>query len=254
MLKNHYFFNLMALGLCLIGTEPSLAQTSANGSAKSTHSISKVSFTPPPDDGQPDRTEGAGSRGGPCAQDADPTANTLPLRALVPKTNKGLTLAERPTLYVHLPATSAKQVALSLREEGTKQHSQTFFPITGTSGLISLKPSDDSPPLEVGKTYQWAVVVLCGERPNPNDPAITAWVRRVALSQPKNQSTALQQAAWYGQNGVWYDALASLAEAKRNQSNNKALTDNWIDFLKSAGLEAMATEPIQELRSSTAAP
>jgi Domain of Unknown Function (DUF928) len=253
MLNNHYFFNLITLGLLLIGTEPTLAQLSSNGSARSVNSIARVSFTPPPDDKQPDRTAGAGSRGGKCTQEATvPTADTPPLRALVP-TNRGLTLAERPTFYVHLPETSAKQVALSIKEEGTKYHSQTFFPITGTAGIISLKPSDSSPPLEVGKTYQWAVVLLCGERPNPNDPAITSWVRRVALSQPTNQGTALQQAAWYGQNGIWYDALASLAEARRTQPNDKALIDDWTDFLKSAGLDAMATEPIQVLHSSTAA-
>ncbi|MGA7953768.1 MAG: DUF928 domain-containing protein [Gloeobacterales cyanobacterium] len=255
MLNNHYFFNLITVGLLLIGAEPTLAQPAANGSARSDNSITRVSFEPPPDDKQPDRTAGAGSRGGQCPQDATvPTANTPPLMALVPTTNRGLTLAERPTFYVYLPETSAKQVALSIKEEGTKYHSQTFFPITGTSGIISLKPSDNSPPLEVGKNYQWAMVLLCDERPNPNDPAIASWVRRVALSKPTNQGTALQQAAWYGQNGVWYDALASLAEARRIQSNNKALTDDWTNLLKSAGLGPIATEPIQVLHSSTAAP
>jgi Domain of Unknown Function (DUF928) len=255
MLNNHYFFNLMTVGLWLIGMKPTLAQSAANSPARSNYSINRVSFTPPPDDKQPGRTTGAGSRGGQCTQEATaPTANTPPLMALVPKGNRGLTLAERPTFYVHLPETSAKQVVLSLKEDGTKDHSQTLFPITGTSGIISLKPSDSSPPLEVGKTYQWAVVLLCGERPNPNDPAITAWVRRVALAQPKNQGTTLQQAAWYGQNGIWYDALASLAESRRTQSDNKALTDDWTDFLKSAGLEAIATESIQDVQASTAAP
>jgi hypothetical protein len=255
MLNNYYFFNLITLGLLLSGAEPTFAQPSTTTSAVSDHSSNRVSFTPPPDDKLPGRTVGAGSRGGQCTQEATASmANTSPLRALVPTTNKGLTLAEHPTFFVHLPATSAKQVALSIQEEGTKYHSQTFFPITGTSGIISLKPSDNSPPLEVGKTYQWAVVLVCGERPNPNDPAIVSWVRRIAPSQPPNQGTALQRAAWYGRYGYWYDALASLAEARRTQFNNKDLATNWTDFLKSAGLDAMATEPIQDLRASTAAP
>jgi hypothetical protein len=174
--------------------------------------------------------------------------------ALVPTANRGLTQAEHPTFFVHLPATSARQAVLSIREEGTKPHSQTFFPISGTSGIISLKPSDNSPPLEVDKAYQWAVVLLCGERPNPNDPAVASWVRRVALSQPTKQKTVLQQAAWYGEQGYWYDALASLAEARRSQSNNKAVADNWTNFLKSAGLDGIATERVLELQASTAAP
>jgi hypothetical protein len=165
--------------------------------------------------------------------------------ALVPTTNRGLTLAARPTFWIYLPATTAKQVVLSLREEGTKHHSQTFFPITRTSGIISLQPSEDSFPLEVGKTYQWAVVLICGERPNPNDPAIASWVRRVARTQPTNQGTALARAAWYGEQGVWYDALDSLAEARRSQSNNQSLIVIWTDFLNSVGLKAIATEPLQ---------
>jgi hypothetical protein len=164
---------------------------------------------------------------------------------LVPTTNTGLTVAERPTFWVYLPKTSAKQVVLSIREEGTKHHSQTFFPITGASGIISLQPSENSPPLEAGKTYQWAVVLICGERPSPNDPAIASWVRRVAPPQPTNQGTALAQAAWYGERGIWYDALDSLAEARRTQSHNQALTGIWTEFLNSAGLEAISTQPLQ---------
>jgi Domain of Unknown Function (DUF928) len=257
MLKNSYVFKFFTVWLLLSGAESTFAQPSATTSAMSDHSGNRVYFTPPPDDSLPRRTVGAGSRGGQCSQDATaPIANTSPFRALVPTTNEGVTLAEHPTFFIHLPATSAKRAVLSIQEEGTgkEQHSQTSFPITATSGIISLKPSDNSLPLEVGKTYRWAVVLVCGERPNPNDPAITAWVRRVALSQPKNQGTTLQRAAWYGRYGYWYDALASLAEARRTQSNNKDLANNWADFLKSAGLEAMATEPIQELHASTAAP
>ena len=255
MLNNHYFFNLITVGLLLIGIKPTIAQPTANSPARSESAMprarsapARVFFKPPPDDKQPDRTAGAGSRGGhgQCPQDATiPTANTPPLMALVPTTNRGLTLAERPTFWVYLPETSAKQVVLSIREEGIKHHSQTFFPITGTSGIISLKPPEDSPPLEVGKTYQWAVVLVCGERSSPNDPTIASWVDRVALPQPINQGTALQQAAWYGEQGIWYDALDSLAEARRTQSNNKALTDIWTDFFNSVGLEAISTEPLR---------
>jgi Domain of Unknown Function (DUF928) len=257
MLKNRYVFKFFTVWLLLSGAEPTFAQPSATTSAVSDHLSNRVSFTPPPDDNLPGRTVGAGSRGGQCSQDATaPIANASSLRALVPTTNKGLTLAAHPTFFVHLPATSAKKAVLSIQEEGTgtEQHSQTSFPITGTSGIVSLKPSDNSPPLEVGKMYRWAVVLVCGERPNPNDPAIVSLVRRIAPSQPPNQGTALQRAAWYGRYGYWYDALASLAEARRTQANNKDLASNWTDFLKSAGLDAIATEPIQELRASTAAP
>ncbi|GBF78626.1 hypothetical protein AsFPU1_0015 [Aphanothece sacrum FPU1] len=168
---------------------------------------------------------------------------------LAPTTNTGLTIAERPTFFVYLPETSAKQVVLSIREEGITHLSQTFFPITGESGIISFRPSSDSPPLEVGKTYQWIVVLVCGQRPSPNDPAIASWVRRVALSGQIKQGSALEQAAWYGERGIWYDALTFLVQARRSrpgaQPNNQDLTDIWIQFLESGGLKAIATESLR---------
>lgn len=246
MLNNRYCFSLITAGLLLVGTKSTLAQTPTKSPARTETTISRISFKPPSNDKQPDRTAGAGARGGRCPEDAIvSTANTPPLMALVPTTNAGLTLAQRPTFWVYLPKTAAKQVVLSIKEGGIQHHSQTFFSIAERSGIISLQPSEDSPPLEVGKTYQWAVVLICGERPNPNDPAIVSWISRVASPQPKNQGTALVQAAWYGERGIWYDALDSLAEARRVEADDRTLTDIWTEFLKSAGLGEIATEPVE---------
>lgn len=251
MLNNRYFFNLFTVGLLLIATQPIVAQPPTKSPARKESTISRISFKPPSDDKQPTRTAGAGARGRQCSEDAIvSTASTPPLMALVPTTNAGLTLAQRPTFWVYLPKTSAKQVVLSIKEEGFQHHSQTFFSIEGKSGIISLKPSQDSTPLEVGKTYQWAVVLICGERPNPNDPSIVSWISRVASPEPKNQGTALIQAAWYGERGIWYDALDSLAEARHAEANDKALTNIWTEFLRSAGLGEIATEPLIPIQNS----
>jgi hypothetical protein len=247
MLNNQRLLNLMFIGLLLLGTAPTVAQPTTNRSARTDRTLTEVDFKPPPEDQKPERTEGAGSRhGGRCPQDATvPTGEPPTLMALVPTTNTGLTLAERPTFWVYLSKTSAKKMVLSIREEGTTHHSQTFVPLTGGAGLISLQPNPDSPPLEVGKTYQWAVVLVCGERPSPNDPAIASWVRRVALSQPQPQGTALEQAAWYGERGIWYDALESLARARRAQPDNNELLRIWTEFLESEGLGEIAAQPLR---------
>ncbi len=247
MLNNQRLLNLMTIGLLLLGTAPTIAQPTTNRSARTDRTLIKVLFKPPPKDKKPERTEGAGSRhGGQCPQDVTlSTTETPSLMALVPKTNTGLILAERPTFWVYLPKTSARQLVLSIREEGTTHHSQTFVPITGGSGIISLQPNHDSPPLEVGKSYQWAVVLVCGERPSPNSPVIASWVRRVALPQPQPQGKALEQAAWHASRGIWYDALEFLAQAQRAQPDNNELLRIWTEFLKSQGLGAITTEPLR---------
>ena len=247
MLNNQRLLNLMTVGLLLLGTAPTIAQSTTNRSARTNRILTRVLFRPPPDDQKPDRTEGAASRhGGRCPQDANLTAEIpLSLMPLVPATNSGLTLAPRPTFWVYLPKTTAQQVVLSIKEKGTKHHSQTFLPIVGTSGTIALQPSENSPPLEVGKTYQWSVVLVCGERPTPNDPGVAAWVRRVALSELRDRGSALEQAAWYGEQGIWYDALNSLVQARRSQPDNQDLKGIWADFLSSGGLKAISTEPLR---------
>lgn len=252
MLNNQRLLNLITTGLLLLGTAPTIAQPTSNLSTRTDRTITRVLFKPPPEDKKPERTQGAGSRhDGQCPRDVSPT-NVAKLSSerpsmvpLVTTDNTGLTLAERPTFFIYLPETSAKQIVLSIREEGTTHHSQTFFPLTGVSGIINLQPSPDSPPLEVGKTYQWAVVLVCGERPNPNDPAIAASVRRISSPQSIKQGTALEQASWYGEQGIWYDALTSLVKARRSQPNNQDLTDIWVQFLESGGLADISAKPLQ---------
>lgn len=245
MLNNKRLLNLITLGLLLLSTAPIMAQSSANPSATTDRTLRRVEFVPPSDEKKPEeRTAGGGSRqDGQCLQDttsaalANSPSSQSSLMLLVPPNNFGLTRAERPKLWIDLPETPARQVVLSIRESGTTHHSKTFIPITGESGMIALQPEPDSPPLEVGKTYQWSVVLVCGEKPSPNDPAFETWVRRVDSSEPINQGSALEQAAWYGKQGIWYDALNSLIEARRSQPHDRELKDILYKFLESGGLK-----------------
>ena len=249
-------FMPMSVGLLLLaGTTPTLAQPSAEGTTqvparnadKLRSPMIQVLFKPSRS-GQPPTTRGAGSRNDRyCLQDT-PTKGKPTLTALVPTNQSSLTWAERPTFWVYLPKTSARQIVLSVKEEGSQQHSQRFLPITGESGIIGVQFAKNSPPLEVGKSYQWAIVLVCGDRPSPNDPVVTAWVQRAAPSQPlNNQQAALEQAVRYGEQGIWYDALTTLAVARRSQSDNPALAKIWADFLAqpSVGLGAIANEPLR---------
>jgi len=166
---------------------------------------------------------------------------------LVPSdSNYGLTIAEHPTFLVYLPQTSAKQVVLSFIEEDNQLHSQTFIPLKGEPGIVSIKSANNSPPLEVGKTYKWALVLVCGEKASPNDPVVTSWVRRVPLPQlQSHQQTSLEQADTYSEQGIWYDPVLALAQTKNTQPDNQNIAGIWNDFLKSAGLEAIATQPLR---------
>lgn len=233
---------------------PIFAQTSIEGknqiptrpSDKAQNPVSQVLFKPS-GSGNPPPTRGAGSRNDRhCSQDIAP--QPLVLTALVPSNQLGLTWAERPTVWIYLPKTSARQMVLSVKLEGSRQLFQRFLPITGEPGILGIPFAENSPPLEVGKSYQWAVVLICGDRPSPNDPFVTAWVQRVAPSHPlKNQQSVLERAVRYGEQGVWYDALTALAAARRSQPTDPALAKIWADFLAqpSVNLEAFAIAPLR---------
>lgn len=212
-----------------------------------------IQFRPSRDAPMPDRTSGAGSRTNfYCPQDkAFPvsSAQSQPfLAALVPQSNNGLTLSARPTFWVHLPKTAAQQAVLSVRAEDGTFHSQSFIPIPEAEGIASFELPENAPELAVNKTYQWTVVLLCGERPSPNDPAVMAWVRRVnppaSMPPSLSRSSVLRQADWYSQNGFWYDAVSSLASLRRAHSEDGAIARVWSGFLASAGLQSLSAEPV----------
>ena len=209
-----------------------------------------VLFQPPPEEEQPKDTEGAASRQlGECA------ANNLefesqsgieklpPLTALVPQNNYGLTTQERPNLWVYLPNTS-KQAILSIKKADKTPHWQQLVDLDGNRGIIGIKLSKDAPALEIGTDYQWAVILVCGDRPSPNDPVVTSWIKRIEKinSQPLSTSK-LAEASVYAQQGIWYDAIDILISEKPSQNNWQ---DLWNDYLESANLTRFANRPVVE--------
>jgi Domain of Unknown Function (DUF928) len=252
MLNNQQLIGLITIGLFVMGMQPRIAQSTANIPTPTNFSkLQRIIFKPPSNEGKPKSTSSAGSRSNwQCPQDATSTttsSNQTPIMSLVPPdSNYGLTTAEHPTFLVYLPQTSVKQLVLSLITENNQLYSQTFIPIKGEPGIISIKSADSSPTLEVGKNYQWALELICGEKPSPNDPVISSWVRRVALPQLQSQQrTTLEQADIYSEQGIWYDAVITLAQIRNAQHNNQVIANIWTDFLKSVGLEAIATQPLR---------
>ena len=226
-----------------------------------------VLFQPPPEEEQPEDSEGAASRQNPkCDQDVfiarseiggnkpakdtdTPTPNgmaTLPvnLTAIVPRGNSGLTTAKRPTFWVYLPQTSARQAILAIKE-GNNPHWQQSINLTEKAGIMGIEMPQHAPALELGKNYQWAVILVCGDQPNPNDPVVTAGIKRIDRSQIRGKQSiataGLGKAALYASQGIWYDALDILIAEKPFFDN---WDDIWARYLQSGGLNKIANKPI----------
>lgn len=196
----------------------------------------------PPGNGTPKDTSSGGSRDGlRCSQ------NKQSIQPLMPKRNYGLTLEERPAIFVYIPETSARKIVLAFRSE-TGDYKRVFLPITTRSGIVSFTLPNWEPPLTVGKNYQWSLVVVCGETVQPDDPVVRGWVQRVARSHQieseLKQKTAIEQVMWYGANGYWYDLLKVITRARQLHPNDTKLTALWRDLLGTVGLSAIASEPL----------
>ena len=115
--------------LLVIGSVPALGQsflqeavlTLDRNPSKAQKPIKQILFKPPTDE-EPPPTRGAGSRNDRlCSQDAlvdqsSLSSQPLALTALVPPNQSNLTWAERPTVWVYVPETSARQIVLSVRD------------------------------------------------------------------------------------------------------------------------------------------
>ncbi len=213
-----------------------------------------VLFEPPPESQQPESTESAASRQhGQCFQDIsdnqpqESLKDSAKLMPIVPNGNFALTLSDRPNFWVYLPQTSAKQAILTIKEEGANPHWQQSVNLTGETGIVGIPLSDDAPALEIDKNYQWAMILVCGNMPNPNDPVVAAWIKRIDKSQISqrpslNYSTELEKAADYAKQGIWYDALDILVAAKNSSVDN--WQDNWVKYLQSGALDGITNKPI----------
>jgi len=185
----------------------------------------------PPKEGKPDNSSGAGSRSEQkCPGD---TVSNPPFTAIVPRDTVGLTVAAYPRFWVYIPPTSAKRAVLTLQRKTYQV--QSSVNLTGKGEIVGLTAKETAPPLEIGQTYQWAVVLVCGDQPSPNDPVVKAQVRRVSLSTPAPLGDQLTVAEWYGERGIWYDTLNALAESPKSES--------WLELLNSVGLGQIATQP-----------
>lgn len=240
--KPNYSFrlirSLIVLGIVSIPMAIANAETEIN---------TTVLFQPPSEEEQPENTEGAASRGNKvCSQDSPVSSqqmqNRINLTAVVPNNNYGLTLKERPIFWVYLPPTSAKQVILTVKEEESKPHWQQSVNLTEEVGIMGIKLSDDAPILEVGKNYQWVVILVCNDRPHPNDPVVTSWIKRIDTQVSEGSPTELEKAANYARQGIWYDALNILV----TETSIDNWQNIWLEYLHSGGLDEVANEPIIE--------
>nr|WP_290226654.1 DUF928 domain-containing protein [Trichocoleus desertorum] len=202
------------------------------------------SVRPSVKDGPGGRTSG-GSRPGTCL-------GRNSITALIPAAQtKGLTTERFPTLFFHVPPTAAKTAEFVLQNENKQQVYRTKLRLAGQPGVTSFKlPAIAASGLEAGKSYRWFFSVICDEAApdKSGNPYVMGWIKHVnpnpALVQQLRQASPRDRVALYQRSGFWYEALNTLAQLRRSAPRDAALAKDWVNLLRSAGLDRVTGEPL----------
>lgn len=236
---------VLSVGMLLFSGSPSFAEANIDGPNLQANRIqSSFGFTPPPSNGQPRTTRAGGKRDQLCNQ----TTPTTPLRLLLPPSNEGHTTAAHPSFQVYIPETAAQNVFWKLEDQEGQYHYHTVQSIPQGSGIVTVKMPETAPALESGQSFKVSLAVICGTALDPSDPVVEGWITRIAPTSTlvANPEMSLARVADYAQNGVWFDAVNTLAELLRSQPNNPAIETAWEELLTSVGLESIETAKLLE--------
>ncbi|MBH8561881.1 DUF928 domain-containing protein [Nostoc sp. CENA67] len=229
----------------------------------SSSSVGTIAQTAPPSWPQPDSGNPGGRvRGGAKRCISYPLVNP-PLTALVPFTQEpnstanvwGLTTEANPTFWVYTPYSKdsvTKDCAFTtefvLQDEDSNLIYNKAIALSAQPGVISISLPANAPSLEIGKQYHWFLIINCDSN-QPSPPTyIEGVIQRINLkpeiAQKLKSATPQQQFTIYVQNGIWYNALTTLAQLRQQNPQDAALKIEWKNLLSSIHLDDIADKPI----------
>ncbi|HEY9908084.1 MAG TPA: DUF928 domain-containing protein [Thermosynechococcaceae cyanobacterium] len=202
------------------------------------------SFTPP-GRGTPVGTAGGGSR--PATSDCvQAITRSSSLLALAPTQFIGLTVNDRPTLWVYVPATTAKTLEFSLLDQEQNGIYQANIPTDGTAQLVKIDLPEAVPALAVGQSYYWTAALICNPQRRTEDWLTGGWMQRQAIGERLQRqltgATLEQRRKLYAENGLWYETVNTLVQLRRSHPSNAALKAAWSELLQVGGLK-LVEEP-----------
>jgi hypothetical protein len=200
----------------------------------------------PPSQGSPNGRQRGGASRGPCRQ-------FEALTALVPSKNgrvSGQTTSEHPTFWFYLPnkLTAQTPIEFVVYDAADNYVYRTRFTAPKTrSGLINLPIPTTTQSLEVGKTYSWALSVYCDPAKPSTSVFVEGTIQRVsldaALQNRLQGATPMEQVNLYAANGIWFEALNTLANLYRTHSDQRSVATAWASLLQQAKLESVSQVP-----------
>lgn len=231
---------LVPHGSIAVQTQPSLTVGRPSNSWEISQAFS------PPNRGAPASSTGGGARSDCVSADR----NEQPFTALLPGNSLALTVTDEPTFYVYVPPTKARTAEFLLRDKEGNDLYRTTVPLPSQPGIFGIKlpKNGNKTVLEAGKDYQWLVALVCKPEDRRDDVFVTGWIQRmnpsITLTNQLQAVNPEEQAGIYAKAGIWFEAVNTLAELRRERPSDSTLAANWEALLKSVDLEEIADKPL----------
>lgn len=209
--------------------------------------IEVAQYKPPRGMGVPRETASGGTRGGKC--ELDKNIPGPPLSALVPANDKWrLTVEEKPEFFVYIPQSSAQKAEFVLKDANQKNIYRSSFPISGKAEIIRITLPKNVAALEKDKKYYWYFTVFCNTQNRSRNPFISEWIQRTEINLPNAtqviKASLRDRSKFYSENGIWHEALTTLAQLRRENPNDATIASEWKKLLESAGLQEFSDLPV----------
>jgi Domain of Unknown Function (DUF928) len=173
----------------------------------------------------------------------------LPLTALIPESQLGLTTVADPTLFFYIPQTSAPELELIVQNENEQEIFKQKYKPNNKAGIISLHLPVNS--LAINKQYKWKLSLICNPADKSQNKFVAGLIQRVLpdpqLARKLQQVTKQERAALYAEAGIWQDTLATLAQMRYLVPNNQELATEWSGLITGKGVglnEQIAQQPL----------
>lgn len=157
----------------------------------------------------------------------------------------GLTTQEQPSLFWYQSQPAQAKFELTVLEANKpKPLVQISVDRALKAGIQRFRLSEHGAKLVPGVEYQW-VVALVGDPDNRStDLVASGAIKRVPpgseLKARVARATPDSLPGVYAEEGVWYDALAALADQIEANPKDNGLREARADLLRQAGLKAAA--------------
>lgn len=202
----------------------------------------RITFVPPADDGAPKRTRSGATRIG------DETRSRCNgIVPLLPETGLGLTSKEQLSLFVYAPEGSVSQALLSVESIDEMEQYDAFVHLPDHGGVVEVALPETLPLLKTDEQYSWSLVLMCDGELRPDSPVITGEIKRVSPvleAVPAEMVSLAEKAVIYGESGLWYDLVSTLALMRAENPDDDQLAQDWAAVLQTVGLSEIADQPL----------